>query len=79
MRQVPGVVTFPTYLIDDMHAAFDAVCVKLRLAPTTDKATEFVATKIVELAKAGARGDDLTVQTLRFFEGVQPDTGTRPH
>jgi hypothetical protein len=45
MRQVPGVMTFPTYLIDDMHAAFDAVCVKLRLAPTTDKATEFVATK----------------------------------
>ena len=68
MRQIHGVETFPTYLIDDMHNAFDKVCAKLRLAPTADKATELVATKIVELAKAGRRGDDLADQTLRFFD-----------
>jgi hypothetical protein len=78
MRQIPGAVTFPTYLIDDMHRAFDAVCAKLRLAPTSDKATELVATKIVEFAQAGARGGDLTDKTLSFFEGVHPErrTGT---
>jgi hypothetical protein len=78
MRQIPGVVTFPTYLIDDMHRAFDVACAKLRLVPTSDKATELVAAKIVELAQAGARRDDLTDMTLSFFEGVQPErrTGT---
>ena len=35
MRQIPGVVAFPTHLIDDMHRAFDAVW-QLRLAPTSD-------------------------------------------
>jgi hypothetical protein len=51
---------------------------KLRLAPTSDKATELVATKIVEFAQAGARGDDLTDKTLSFFEGLHPErrTGT---
>lgn len=71
MRHLPGIKTFPTYLIDDMRNAFDAVCAKLRLAPTADPATEFVATKIVELAKAGRRGDDLTDQTLRFFDTTE--------
>ena len=62
-------------LIDDMHKAFDAVCAKLRLAPTADKATELVARKVVELAKAGRRGDDLTDETLRFLDWKRP---TRP-
>jgi hypothetical protein len=68
MRQIHGIETFPTYLIDDMHKAFDKVCAKLGLSTTSDKATEMVATKIVELAKAGRRGDDLTDQALRFFD-----------
>jgi hypothetical protein len=68
----------PRSFIDDMHRAFDVACAKLRLAPTSDKATELVAAKIVELAQAGARGDDLTDKTLSFFEVVQPEgrTGT---
>jgi hypothetical protein len=74
MRQIHGVAS----LIDDMHKAFDAVCAKLRLATTSDKATEFVASKIVELAKAGRRGEDLTEQTLKFFETVSAGTGDGP-
>jgi hypothetical protein len=73
MRHLPGVELFPTPLIDDMHKAFDAVCAKLRLAHTADKATELVARKVVELAKAGHRGDDLTGETLRFFEPAKAD------
>jgi hypothetical protein len=78
MRDLPDFKPFPNHLIDDMHRAFDAICAKLRLAPTSDKATELVAAKIVELALAGAGGDDLTDKTLSFFEGVQPErrTGT---
>jgi hypothetical protein len=48
-----------------MHTAFEAVCAKLGLAPQSDKATALVISKIVELAKAGARGDDLTGATNR--------------
>jgi hypothetical protein len=51
-----------------MHTSYEAVCAKLRLARTSDKATGFVAAKIVELAKAGLRSDELTAQALRFFE-----------
>jgi hypothetical protein len=55
-----------------MHKTFDAVCAKLGLAPQADKATALVVTKIVELAKAGRRGDDLTVETFRFLNACEP-------
>jgi hypothetical protein len=65
---------FSTDLIDDMHKAFDEVCDKLCLTPTADdKATELVVTKIVELAKAGRRGDDLATETLRFFDACKSE------
>ena len=64
MRHLPDFEPFPDYLIDDMHKAFDAVCAKLRLANKADKATELVATKVVELAKAGRRGKELTDERL---------------
>jgi hypothetical protein len=67
VRQLPK-VTFQVSLNEDMHSAFETVCAKLRLAPTSDIATEFVAAKIMELAKAGLRSDELTMQALRFFE-----------
>jgi hypothetical protein len=73
MRDLSAVKIFPDGLIDDMHKAFEAVCAKLRLAPQSDKATALVVTKIVELAKAGRRGDDLTVETLRFFDAYEPE------
>jgi hypothetical protein len=76
MRDLPGIQPFPTYLSDDMHKAFNAVCAKLGLAATADKATGLVATKIVELARTGARGDDLTAQTLQFFD---PSTALVPN
>jgi hypothetical protein len=31
-----------------------------------------IVTKIVELANAGRRGDDLTAETLRVFEAIEP-------
>jgi hypothetical protein len=71
MRHLPDAELFPSPLIDDMHKAFDAVCAKLRLTHTADKATEMVAAKIVEPAKAGGRGDDLVNQTLQFFEAAR--------
>jgi hypothetical protein len=63
MRDLPDVKLFPSGLNDDMHKAFEAVCAKLRLTPQSDKATALVVTRIVELAKAGRRGNDL--RTLR--------------
>jgi hypothetical protein len=73
MRALPEAKLFSPDLIDDMHAAFEMACSRLGLAPTSDKATELVVTKIVELAKAGVRGDDLAVETLRFFGACEPD------
>jgi hypothetical protein len=73
MRDLPDVKIFPSGLIDDMHQTFDAVCARLRLAPQSDKATALVVTKIVELAKAGHRGDDLTVATLKLFDACEPE------
>jgi hypothetical protein len=58
MRDLADFKPFSSDLIGDMHKAFEAVCAKLRLAPQSDKATALVVTKIVELAKAGRRGDD---------------------
>jgi hypothetical protein len=69
MRDLPDFKVFPSPLIYDMHKSFDAVCAKVGLAPD-DRATALIVTKIVELANAGRRGDDLTVETLRFFEPV---------
>jgi hypothetical protein len=69
MRDLPDFKPFSTDLIGDMHKAFEAVCAKLRLAPQSDKATALVVTKIVDLAKAGRKGDDLIEQTLLAFKG----------
>jgi hypothetical protein len=78
MRDLPDFKPFSSDLIGDMHKAFEAVCAKLGLAPQSDKATALVVAKIVELAKAGRRGDDLIEQTLLAFEGSEPErrTGT---
>jgi hypothetical protein len=73
MRDLPDVKVFPNSLIDDMHKAFEAVCAKLGLAPQADKATALVVSKIVELANAGRKGDDLTAETLQFFEACEPE------
>jgi hypothetical protein len=75
MRDLPGVKLFPSHLIDDMHN-FEAVCAKLHLAPQSDKATALVVTKIVDLAKAGRRGDDLIEQTLLAFKGNEAERRT---
>jgi hypothetical protein len=40
MRALPEAKLFSTHLIADMHAAFEVVCSRLGLAPTSDKATE---------------------------------------
>jgi hypothetical protein len=79
MRDLHGVKLFPGDLIDDMHKAFEAVCARLSLPLKTDKATEVVAAKIVELAKAGRRGDDLTEQALRSFEACEPEYRAGQH
>jgi hypothetical protein len=73
MRELPDFKPFSTDLIGDMHKAFEAVCAKLRLAPQSDKATALVITKIVDLAKAGRRGDDLIEQTLLAFKGNEAE------
>jgi hypothetical protein len=72
MRDLPDVKLFPTSLIDDMHKAFEAVCVELRLTPQSDKATALIVTKIVELAQAGRKGDELKAEALRFFAANEP-------
>ena len=72
-RENADVVLFPTALIDDMRKSFEVACAKLGLAPPSDKATALVVTKIVELANAGRRGDELTVETLRYFGVREPE------
>jgi hypothetical protein len=72
MRGLPEAKLFSTDLIDDMHAAFEAVCSKLGLAPTSDKATALVVAKIVEVAKEGQKGAELTDEVLRFFGSSAP-------
>jgi hypothetical protein len=82
MRDLPDVKLFSSDLIDDMHKAFEAVCSNLGLKQS-DRATESITTKIVELAKAGRRGADLRNDALRFFEGpaarVTQDRPTAAH
>jgi hypothetical protein len=73
MRDLPDFRPFSTDLIGDMHKAFEAVCAKLRLTPQSDKATALVITKIVDLAKAGRRGDDLIEQALLAFKGNETE------
>jgi hypothetical protein len=68
MHGLRGVELFEPVLIGDMHKAYNVACEELGLSSTCDKATTLVATKVVDLAKAGARSDELTAQTLRFFE-----------
>jgi hypothetical protein len=77
MRDLPDVRVFPSGLIDDMHRAFDAVSSTLRLWQS-DKATALVVTKIVDLAKAGRRGDELIEQTLLAFTGGQAEERVLP-
>jgi hypothetical protein len=78
MRDLPDFRPFSSDLIGDMHKAFEAACAKLRLAPQSDKATALVVTKIVELAKAGRRGADLTAETLHFFEASKSESRGDP-
>jgi hypothetical protein len=53
---MPNAEFFESEAIEDVHRAFDAACAELGSAITSDKATELVATKIAELAKAGIGG-----------------------
>jgi hypothetical protein len=73
MRALLEEKLFSASLIDDMHTAFETVCSKLGLTSASDEATELVATKIVELAKAGRRGAELADETLRFFAAREPE------
>jgi hypothetical protein len=70
MRYLPDADQFSSNLIEDMHKAFDAVCADRRLSAKSDKATKLVATKVVELAKAGRKGDDLKEAALKYFAGT---------
>jgi hypothetical protein len=76
MRDLPDFKPFSTDLIGDMRKAFVVVCAKLGLAPQSDKATALVVTKIVDLAKAGRRGDDLIEQTLSSSKGNEAERRT---
>ena len=78
MRHLPDFEPFPNHLIDDMHKAFEAVCANRQLTRKADRATDLIASKIVELAKAGRRGDHLMENALRFFEGSTPEKYQSP-
>jgi hypothetical protein len=78
VRELPDVQLVPYDLSSDMHNAFEAVCADRRLTLKTDRATDLIASKIVELAKAGRRGDDLMENALRFFEGSTPEKYQSP-
>jgi hypothetical protein len=44
---------FTSNQIDTIHAAYERTCAALQLSSTSDRLTELVVTKIIELAKAG--------------------------
>jgi hypothetical protein len=63
-----------------MRKAFDAVCARLELsASTEDQATELVALKIIELARAGdGNAETLTARVLAEF-GIGNDGSSWRH
>ena len=73
-KPAPHTFTFDPEHIEAMRKAFDAVCARLELsAGTEDQATELVASKIIELARAGERNAErLTARALAEF-GVGND------
>jgi hypothetical protein len=73
VRELPDVQLFPYDLSGDMHKAFEAVCTNRQLTRKADRATDLIASKIVELAKAGRRGDDLREKAFHFFEAPRPE------
>ena len=69
MRELPDVQLVPYDLSSDMHNAFEAVCADRRLTLKTDRATDLIASKIVELAKAGERDPEvLCIDVLAQLE-----------
>jgi hypothetical protein len=67
VRELPDIQLFPSDLSNDMQKAFEAVCAHRRLSRKADRATDLIASKIVEMVKAGRRGNDLTERALQFF------------
>jgi hypothetical protein len=63
---------FASNPIHDMHKASEAVCAKLRLSAKSDKATALVATEIVELAKAGRKGDEIITRPCDLSKIMYP-------
>jgi len=60
---------FEPETIRSMSIALERVCEEVGLRPGNDAATEFVATKIIELAKRGVRGpDQLVKMTLQDLQ-----------
>ena len=56
-----------------MGVAFEMVCVALRLSDRGDLANEFIARRIIELAKAGEHNPDLLCENvLNEFRAQSP-------
>jgi hypothetical protein len=65
-------VSFGPEQLDAMTQAFETVCRKLRLTRRKDRATEFVALKIVDLAMTGETNqENLTALALAAFDANQ--------
>jgi hypothetical protein len=68
-------ISFGPDQLQAMAEAFEAVCRELRLSRVNDRATEFVALKIVDLARAGERDQtNLTALALAAFHADQRNT-----
>jgi hypothetical protein len=68
-------VSFEPEQLHAMSKAFDAVCHELRLSRKTDRATEFVAQTIVDLAMTGETNHErLTARALAAFHDDQRNT-----
>jgi len=60
---------FDPKMIRSMSIALERACEEVGLRPGNDAATEYVAAKIVELAKRGIRGpDQLVKMTLQDLQ-----------
>ena len=65
-------VFFQPEQLHAMTEAFHMVCRELRLSRTKDRATEFVAVKIIDLAMTGERvQESLTARALAAFDADQ--------
>jgi len=70
-------ISFDPETIEAMHSAYEQVCAELGLTLKNDRATELVALKIIDAAKAGERSPTAMRLSAIFALGLMRDDPPR--